>query len=276
MSHLSVAPEAGQVASTSEAVNRHPARLISLSFGLLLLSLPIATVSAQESWNFRLSPYGWLAGLEGDIASTAAVPAAPVDVTPSDVIEDLETAAMLIFSAKRGRHGIFTDLFYADLQSGMELIPQPIGLRANVGAETTIFSAAYQYEFFRSQSASADILLGARYWSVESVLIFSGGAGQLAGLKLSSSEDWTDPLVGIKGHRSLGNSRFYVEGGASIGGFGAGSDLYTEFSGVIGYRWNKAISTAFGYRRYDVDYADGGFIYDVTQQGLQFGLSWAF
>jgi hypothetical protein len=31
-----------------------------------------------------------------------------------------------------------------------------------------------------------------------------------------------------------------------------------------------------GYRMFDVDYEDDGYVYDVRQQGWQVGLTWAF
>jgi hypothetical protein len=238
-----------------------------------VLALPVA---AADDWDFALSPYAWLAGIDGEIGTLPGAPPAPVDVSPSDVVDDVDVALMLLFSAKRGRHGVFADLFYADIQSEEEIIPPPLDLALRVRAENTIASLAYQYEFFRADDASADVLVGARYWDMTSRLAFGGGAGFLAGRQLKSSESWTDPLLGIKGSTPLGASRFYLEGGGSVGGFGVGSDLYYEVSGAIGYRWNAAIGTALGYRLFDVDYDSGGFSYDVRQAGWQFGLTWQF
>ena len=65
-------------------------------------------------------------------------------------------------------------------------------------------------------------------------------------------------------------------GGAGLGGFGVGSDLFYEISANVGYQWNKSIGTALGYRMFDVDYEDDGYVYDVKQQGWQVGLRWAF
>ena len=35
---------------------------------------------------------------------------------------------MLMFDAKRGRHGVFADFLYTDVQSDEELLPPPISL----------------------------------------------------------------------------------------------------------------------------------------------------
>jgi len=55
-----------------------------------------------------------------------------------------------------------------------------------------------------------------------------------------------------------------------------GSDLYYEINANVGYQWNRSIGTAIGYRMFDVDYEDDGYVYDVKQQGWQIGLTWPF
>ena len=121
-----------------------------------------------------------------------------------------------------------------------------------------------------------DVLAGTRYWDLDSELRFDDGLGFLGGRKISNDESWIDPALGVKGRTPLGNSRFYVEGGAGVGGFGVGSDLFYELNGAVGYQWNKAIGTALGYRMFDVDYENDGYVYDAKQQGWQLGLTWAF
>jgi hypothetical protein len=241
------------------------------------MKVPAKAADAAPEWAFQLTPYAWLAGLKGDTGTSPDVPTVPIDISPSDVVDDLEATLMFVLNAKKGRHGLYADFFYADIQADEELLPPPIDLSLRVGAETTLFSLAYQYEFFRSDKATAELLAGARYWSVENRLQFRGGSGgPLAGREFISDESWTDPLVGVKASTSLGDSRFYVVGGAGIGGFGAGSDSFYEVSGAVGYRWSDAIATLLGYRRLEVDYRDDDFIFDVVQQGWQLGLAWSF
>jgi len=230
---------------------------------------------AAENWQFRLTPYAWFAGLKGDIASVPGSPSVPVDIPASDALKDTEASAMLVFEAQKGRHGFFTDLLYSDVRSKEDLIPA-IGLTLKSTSKTTIFTLAYAYQIYDQGGASIDLLAGGRYWDIDTTLRFGGGSGLLAGKKVSHSESWLDPAIGIKGRASLGDSRFYLAGGAALGGFGPGSDSFYEITANIGYQWNKSIGTTIGYRLFDVNYEHNDFLYDVKQQGWQVGLTWAF
>ena len=242
---------------------------LGLSFGSNL-------VVAGENWQFRLSPYLWFAGLKGDVGTIPNLPPASIDISASDALQDTEASLMLILDARKGRHGFFADLLYSDVQSDEELVPQPIGLKMKSTSKTTIFTLAYQYELYGQDRTVVDLLAGVRYWDLDSELRFRKGLGVLAGRKITNNEAWFDPVLGLKGRAPIGNSRFYVAGGAAYGGFGAGSDHFYEISANVGYQWSKSIGTTLGYRMFDVDYEDSGYVFDVKQQGWQAGLTWAF
>lgn len=239
-------------------------------------TLPALAAEGNEAWQFRLTPYLWFAGLDGDISTIPGAPAAPIDISASDALDDTEASLMVLFDAKRGRHGLFADLLYTDVRSDEELAPPPINLKLRSKTETLLFSLAYEYEIVNWEGAVADLLLGARYWEIDSKLRFGGGLGLLDGIRISQHESWVDPFVGAKGRAPLGGSSFFVAGGVLAGGFGVSSDSFYEISANVGYRWSRAISTTVGYRLFDVDYDDDGFVYDVTQEGWQAGLTWTF
>ena len=114
-----------------------------------------------------------------------------------------------------------------------------------------------------------DAFGGIRYWHIDSHLSLIGpGAGH--------TESWVDPMIGIKGRTALGDTSFYTSAGASIGGFGMNSDLFYDLNVNFGYQWNDAIGTTIGYRLYDLDYENDGFVYDVRQEGWILGLTWSF
>lgn len=238
-----------------------------------LFTLP--QMAAADNWDFRLNPYIWFTDQQGDVATIPGAPTVPIDISSREAFDNTEAGFMVFLDAKRGKHGVFADVIYTDFQSNYEFESR-VNLTLQSVSKTSIFSLAYQYEFYRKDDAIIDLMLGARYWNIDTELNFGGGLGILADQKINHNESWVDPAVGVKGVKWLGGSGFYIEGGAGLGGFGAGSDLFYEFNGGIGYQWNSAIGTTIGYRLFDVDYQDSGFTYDIQQQGWQLGLRWSF
>ncbi len=248
----------------------------SLAAALLAVLFFPGQAPAADNWQFRLTPYIWLAGIKGDVGTIPPLPAVPIDISASDALSDFEGGFMVMLDARKGRHGFLIDLLYTDIQTDLAPVPPPINLNMKSISKTTIATVAYQYELHNRDQSVVDLLAGLRYWDIDSELQFSGGLGILAGRTIRNTDSWVDPAIGVKGRAPLGDSRFYFEGGAGIGGFGVGSDLFYEINASVGYQWTKSIGTTIGYRMFDVDYEDNGFVYDVRQQGWQLGLTWAF
>jgi hypothetical protein len=244
--------------------------------GLIGTAVCAVAVAADDAWRFELTPYVWVAGLEGKVGTIPGQPPVDIDISSSDALDDTDLSLMILLDAKKGRHGFLVDALYTDVRSDFELLPDPINLRMRSISKTTILSSAYQYELYGQNAAAIDAFAGVRYWDLDTTLEFSGGLGVLAGQKISNTESWFDPFVGLKAARPIGQSRFYVRGGAAVGGFGAGSDLFYDLNATIGYQWSPAIGTAIGYRLFDVDYDESDFVYDVTQQGWGLALTWGF
>jgi len=237
--------------------------------GLAMLGMPAAVMA--DDWQFRLTPYLWFAGLEGDVTPVASLPSVPVDVSPSQAVKDTDAGVMVMFDARRGHHGLYLDFIYTDVRSDEDIVPE-LDLSVRTVTKSTMFTAAYEYQVLAAERGGVDALLGARYWEVDSKLSLSGPLG----LSGQNKEDWIDPFVGAKGWTMFGASSFYFAGGAAIGGLGAGSDLFYEINANVGYRWTNSIGTSIGYRYFNVDYDHSSFKYDVEQQGWQVGLTWMF
>lgn len=238
---------------------------------------PVVEAPAVEDahWEFRLSPYVWFAGFEGDVASIPGTTVIPIDISPSDALSDTEASLMAMFEGKKNGKGFFVDFLYSDMQSEETLLSD-INLGLNSTSKTTILSGAYLHELYNQDQSVVDAFIGVRYWDIDTHLAFIGGLGTLAGRTLSHTESWVDPLLGIKGRTMIGDTKFYAAGGVAIGGFGVGSDLFYDVNANIGYKWSDTIGTSVGYRLFDLDYEKDGFVYDVRQQGLIAGLTWAF
>ena len=84
----------------------------------------------------------------------------------------------------------------------------------------------------------------------------------------SLAEDWWDPYVGVRARLNL-TKAFYLTAKADIGGFGVGSDLTWQASGALGCQVTPSLYTEIGYHYLYTDYNHNGFVYDVSQSGVE-------
>ena len=250
-----------------------------LSFQILSISA-YAESNSSDKWEFQLTPYAWLAGQKGTVATLPGLPEADIDVDfYDDILGNINGALMLVGEARKGRFGLVMDVAYTDIE--MEN-PTPLGIfysAVNSRTKSWMVSVAGLYRLVENQHQFLDVIGGFRYWSVDSELTLKSPQFPiLSERSITNSEDWFDPLIGLKGLSALGSSKFFISGGLIIGGFGvnAGSDFFWDASINLGYQWTKGFSTTLGYRYLDVDYEKDAFLYDVVQDGITLGLSWRF
>lgn len=241
----------------------------------MAFSLPaISAENMDDQWQFQVATYGWLAGQKGTVKTYNYLPEVDIDIDFwDDVAGNINGALFLLGEIRKGSFGIVTDLAYMDIE--MEnATPGALFSTVSSRSESWLITPAAFYRLSGRETYFLDLLVGFRFWAVESTLAFSGGL--LPEQETNNSKNWVDPLVGVKGLSALGNSNFFISGAALIGGFGAGSDLMWDVGLNLGYKWGEMFSTTIGYRYMDVDFEDGGFIYDVSQDGPTIGLSWRF
>ncbi len=248
-------------------------RLVPVCSAIAILCIAAAPARAAEPWQFQIAPYVWAADLDGHVATLPGVPAATVNASFSDVLENLDAAFMIAGEAHNGRFGIFSDILYVDVEATGS-VPGPLFSTAKLESQTLYATGAVFWRLWSDERASLDVMAGARFWSVDTKLAL--GAGILEARTISHDEDWVDPLIGVKARGTLGGGRFFHSVGVLYGGFGSGSDYMWDVFGNLGYQWTDGFSTSIGYRYLTVDYSNGGFRYDVIQQGPTLALIWRF
>ena len=225
-----------------------------------------------EGWTFSVTPYFWAAGLSGE-TSAFDLPVVSIDADFSDILNNLDFAAMAIVDARNGRYSIFGDLIYTKLSADSAT---PLGLAAttvDLTAKTFAGLVGAGYSVLEGPAGHLDVVAGIRVWSVDTELGFSG-PGPLGGRSFSDGATWVDGLVGVRGNYSF-TPQFYLTGWALVGAGEA--DIDWDVAGGVGYRINDRFSATLGYRALGVDYSnDDGFLFDVVQQGPIMGLTIRF
>lgn len=245
-------------------------RHTSVSRGPGAAALPSPILVPAPEWSFVVAPYFWMAGMAGDVAAFGSPPV-HVDVPFTKVLDDLDFAGMAVAEARYGRFSLSSDILYLKLSTDRTT---PLGIIANqaqLGAEAFEFTALAGYALIDTPTAQLDIVAGARVWSVEETLSFTGGV--LNGLWLQDSASWADAMGGIKGRANL-TPKIYLTGWALAGSGGA--DIDWDVFGGVGYEFNDRISGVLGYRAAGVDYQDGPFLFDVVIQGPVLGAVFRF
>ncbi|MEA2782101.1 MAG: hypothetical protein QOK29_3645 [Rhodospirillaceae bacterium] len=243
-----------------------------LAASVILVFAANAQAGAKKSgdgWTFEITPYLWIAGLNGTVGASERLPPADIDVSFSDIFSHLKFAAYVVAEARHERFGILADIEYAKLTADSSRFT-PLG-QAQLEVKSFNSTIEGAYRFVDTPSFMLDGLAGVRIFSVENQLSF----GFLPNRSASSSNTWVDPVIGIRVIVPI-RSGFFVNGYGDVGGFGISADWTWEIYGGVGYNFNDSITGYAGYRYLDVDHQDGGFIYDVSQRGPLIGVGFRF
>ena len=224
---------------------------------------------SEDSWQFSITPYGWLAGLDGTVGIGGNV--ADVDASFGDVLDALDMTMMLSLEARKGRWGFLLDGLWLKLSADAS-IPAPNIQGAEVDIEELRLAPMVSYRVMEGNT-DFDVLFGLQYFSLDTDLAVTNTAGAVA--TVGRKEDWLDPTISFRVYHQLAGN-WSLLGRADIGGFGVGSDLTWQVFGVVGYSWNECSTAYVGYRHLDIDYNHGDFIYDASTSGPVIGYSYSF
>jgi hypothetical protein len=173
------------------------------------------------------------------------------------------------------RFGLLVDVLYADVGGYLPVESSRIQQLA-LDDKMLIFQVVPNFRLFHSDKGFFDFLAGLRGWDMklritgfrEPGIVTSGGY-----FNESQSKTWVDGIVGMRGQYFLFGNTF-IAAYADIGG--GSSKLTWQVQGTMGYRFSKRTSAELGWRTLSDNYVDGGFTYNVKQQGIYSGVSFTW
>jgi hypothetical protein len=246
----------------------------------------------SNKWHFAVIPYLWMMGINGKVGVKGKT--ANMNVSFSDIIENLDFAAEVHIEAWRDRFGFFIDTTYSkisltknvtlrqdrthNIKNVSEFFLGEFGGFYRVGT-WPIGSGTGSYQSKTNTSLTLDLIGGGRYWWLKDEIDLKGPLG--VNPQFSGSESWFDFIVG--GRVNLAINKFFVQVRSDIGGFGLGfsSDISWNIAGYIGYElpWYK-ITPIIGYRalydKYSHGSGDNRFLWDAWMYGPQIGVAFKF
>jgi hypothetical protein len=247
--------------------------MLSLPCTVLWVGLAQPAVAADDAWQHTMSLYMIGASIDGE-AGVGSI-TADVDVSFGDILDNLEMGAMAAYRGERGPWAVVADVIWMNLEQEKGGLGPTGGRRSEVELDQFITELDLSYAL----NERLDAYAGLRYWDVDTDLtvVFGGPLGQT--LSGSLSEDWVDPLVGLRYEWPLSEKWVLVARG-DIGGFGVGSDFSWHATAFAAWKLSERASLLFGFRFLDVDYDDGSgsdrFLMDVGEGGPAAGFAWRF
>lgn len=234
----------------------------------LVLFTTVQPVEAQ-GWDYDMGLYLFALGMDGSM--TVRGQESDVDVSFSDILEDLEMAASLHLDAnKRGSNwGWLFDVFWASLGQNLE---RPNG---EYDMNMAYVEGAGTYNL----GENFELLAGLRYISMDLTLDIRPEIPPIAPRRFEGDQSWTDLMIGGRVGTSAGKRwRFWARGDLAGFGISDSSDLTWNVVLMGQVKVAKRVGLLLGYRWLDIDYEnkDDLFAMDVLQSGPMLAISYSF
>jgi hypothetical protein len=250
------------------------------------------TSPAAEPWQVSLTPYLWAISLNGDVG--VAGKSADVDVSFSDLLDDLNGAVMLDLELRKGQFALMSDTIYANLSGDGNGPDGRLNVKTTANMLLQGLAGTYRLGTWRLAElaeagplgVSVDPYAGIRYTYLDTELkgkLDLPDLGIDAQRTVEADKQWVDPIVGLRTIWTLGERLSMILAG-DIGGTSQSSDYSWEALGVLGYRFSlfgeDNANMLAGYKVLRQKFEDGDgrseFEWDVTMHGPVLGLTIRF
>jgi len=244
---------------------------------VVLLAAPWSALAAQKKnpcptndttvWKFTVTPYTWATGIKGDVGIRGRT--AHVSLSFDQVLKHLDGTFMLPMELTKGRFGVGAEVIYTKL-SDDKATAGILFTSADADIKQWIVSLAPRMRVVSTNRVQADVLFGARLWSLSNSVTLHRVSGP--DIRDGLNNTWVDAFVGGRVFYKL-TDRWLVQARGDVGGFG--SLLSWQAIGLVDYRASSRIALRAGYRQLDVDFHEAGkaLIYDVGIGGPIVGVS---
>lgn len=219
------------------------------------------TPATADEWQFQLTPYVWLAGITGDMASDG------VDLPPINPgysffsLDNLDGVAFLTFGATKGQWSIHSDLVFVSFADTISI--DPVEAEWDLDGATLELSAGYRPASWQNTK----LIFGVR--GVE----LGVDATLTPGPTGSGEASFVDPIVGVSYQQTFANKW----GVYARGDIGAGASELMANAALAGtYQFTDTFTLMFGYRYLKIDFEDSDVLLDLSIHGYTIGFQFAW
>jgi hypothetical protein len=217
-----------------------------IGFSLIAISTSAHSQNADQ-WDWKIAPYLWGINMDGDL-SIGPIDQ-DIDVSFSDILDNMEIAAQVYAELGKSNHSVHFDYTYLRLRPDATALPSPPfqeGAKLASKMTVNILETAYNY---RWNGVDGPVLvLGARLTDMQIRM----NIGNLP--VAESGPDWWDYFVGVKTRSAISTDwDFEFYGTVGTGG----SDLPWTLQTTFGRRYSNGNRLLLGFRLWGVDYSQG-------------------
>ncbi len=233
-----------------------------------------ADVPGERDWGIELVPYGWLAGVTGEVgiqdptqpATTAAI------IEFGSITDTLNGAFASTFELRWRRWRLIADGFWSRFEDSSELSG---GFDEGTWSASLAFgSAGVAYELPIDIGPAVDLTAAARWWrlgwSVSMVPATPPGGPTV---DADDTVLWADAVFGLRVRQHVAE-HWHVWARGDVGGGAARVDWSLEAG--MGWDANRHVGLIAAYRLLGVKFSGKGYLYDMTHTGLLVGLRMAY
>jgi hypothetical protein len=222
----------------------------------------------QDDWEFALSFYVWMPDIETTTASGHEV-----EITFSDILDNLGMTLMTSFGARKDKWTFMTDVVYLYLDYSDNINIGSLLKVTDLYMKNVIVSPVASYEIMGGEKGSLQLLAGARFLWIELGLDLET-LPPLPSKKTDDDADgdvW-DGIVGVRGRLNL-TDRWFMPYRFDVGT--GDSDKTWQAMGGFGYRFDKVKVLAI-YRYMKWDFGNDSPMDDLKVYGPMVGAIYTF
>ena len=227
----------------------------------------VPDVVVSDSWKYTASLNLFMAGIGGETADGG-----DIDISFSDILDNLDMTVMGTFGAQKGKWGLLADVIYLNISEDVNVpinLDPPVSI-TNVEMKSWIVTPMVTYRVMEEEQLTLDLAAGARYLYIKIPLEFNNVVTD------SPSGDVWDAIVGVRGQYKI-DEKWYMPFHFDVGA-GDTDMTWQAFAGV-GYKY-ESFDLIAGYRYLEWDFDDGDrggeVLNDLTVDGPIIGLKWYF
>lgn len=220
-------------------------RIVGIVVAVLMMAACGIHAAEPQGWKFEVTPYAWLAGLEGDVTVNGQT--ADFEKKFSDLFEAVDGAVSLLGVAQYGRYLVWGQVDYFSMSTdALDVEDQPQG--GSLDSEMLLGELAVGYQIDGwSEGQTFDLLVGVRSLSIKNDLTVYG-AGTVSSDD-RDKESRVDAILVVRPSMPVFPSK--IEGlrfNPTIAIGGGDSDLVYELQPQFQYQITENIAARLGYR----------------------------